>query len=93
MEARFPSLGSELLAVITCLALLPQGQPLHHCVAENTLTKLRMTRSANQHGALGVFRFFLFQMSAWICHWGGSLCYLASGSLPISMPAGEALWC
>lgn len=81
------------LAIITCLALLPQGQSTHHRVAENTLTKLSTTRSANQHSALGVFRFFLFQMSAWICHWGGSLCYLASGSQPISMPGGEALWC
>lgn len=40
VEVRFPSLGSELLAIITCLTLLPQGQSMHHRVAENTLTKL-----------------------------------------------------
>ena len=56
----------QKLAIIACLALLPQGQSTHHRVAENTLTKLSTTRSANQHSALGVFRFFLFQMSAWI---------------------------
>lgn len=44
VEVKFPSLGSELLAILTCLALLPQGQSMHHRVAENTLTKLTTTR-------------------------------------------------